>query len=157
MSMKVSALAYTYTVLIAMLVSACAAKLDRPERFAAVVLKYGSDAGSGNAAPPACALQIFKATCGLAGCHAKGSPQIDLASDGVAGRLIEQRSRSVTCMDRVYIATDGTASLLLNKLTDSPPCGAKMPLGGMISVSDKQCLTDWVTQLGRSESDAGGL
>jgi hypothetical protein len=166
MNVKVSTLVWTCLALAGL--GACVGKLDRPQRFAAAVTKYNSggsaDASIGErsptakgadaVAPPACALQLFKGTCGVAGCHAKGSAYLDLASSGVETRLIDKKSSDPVCGSHTYVATDGTSSLLLDKLTDSPPCGAKMPLGGMISKTDRQCLADWVSSLA-SESDAG--
>jgi len=151
---------------------ACAGKLQQPQRFAAAVKKYrggtppstpvtgGSEDDAGEE-PPACALDLFKSTCGQTSCHAKGSAQLDLVSAGVAARLIDQSSQSTTCDGHTYIATDGAASLLLDKLSDKPPCGAKMPLGGTISASNMQCLTTWVHSLGgetggTTDADAGG-
>jgi hypothetical protein len=148
---------------------ACAGKLEKPQRFAAAVQKYlgggSSDAASvapsgtdaGTVETPACVLGILRDTCGLAGCHAKGSPQVDLASDGVVDRLIDQESGSALCKGRTYVATDGTSSLLLDKLTASPPCGVKMPVGGSLSAANMRCLTDWVSSLNGGDLDAGGV
>jgi hypothetical protein len=162
---------------------ACAGKLDQPKRFAAIVQKFGGAAGkggtggvgggrqlpgisdddggpsavdAGSVVLPPCVLTIFGKTCGISGCHAKGSPQIDLASDGVTDRLINKKSTSMTCMGRVYVATDGKASLLLDKLGPTPPCGLRMPVGGMLSATDMKCFSDWVKSLGGSVPDAGG-
>jgi hypothetical protein len=164
--------------LVSMALCACAGKLDHPERFSAIVKKFGTGGGSGtgaggaagaagtkadagmdagpsSAAEPACVLQVFKKTCGLPGCHASGSPQVDLASTGVAGRLIDKTSTSAMCKGRVYIPSKGGSSLLLDKLGASPPCGVRMPLGGMLSTADTKCLSDWVTSLGGGATDAG--
>jgi hypothetical protein len=173
----VRALAFLQTSLLATALYACAGKLDKPERFASIVKKLTADAGkagaggkssgsgggaagmssdAGKAAPPACVLQVFKMTCGLAACHAKGTPQVDLASAGVADRLIDQKSASVACKDRVLVSSSGMSSLLVDKLTDPPPCGAKMPLTGTLSATDMKCLTSWVQSVGGSPQDAGG-
>jgi hypothetical protein len=143
--------------------AACAGKLEQPQRFVAAAQKYtgggagGSVAGTGASTlvPSECVLEIFKGSCGLEGCHAKGSPQIDLVSDGVAARLIDHESGSTVCKGRTYIATDGTSSLLLDKLSSSPPCGTRMPLGGTISAANALCLADWVAALGGIGLDAG--
>jgi hypothetical protein len=150
---------FAYAVFALSTLGACAGELDQPQRFAAAVQKYtggGGGGGSGaSAVPPACVLQVFKVSCGLAACHARGAAQIDLVSNGVTGRLLAQESRSAICKGRIYMATDGTSSLLLDKLTGSPPCGARMPLGGMISPTDAQCLAAWVSSFGGAELDAG--
>jgi hypothetical protein len=154
----------SYAALVASTLGACAGKLEQPQRFAAAAARFtgGGTGGStvvsdvGALVPPPCVLEIFKTTCGLTACHAKGSSQVDLVSDGVAGRLIDKKSGSALCKGRTYVATDETSSLLLDKLTDAPPCGARMPLGGMLSAASTQCLTDWVVALGGSGLDAGG-
>lgn len=166
--------AFFQTSLLAITLCACAGKLDKPERFASIVKKYTVDAGKqsgaggaagrpangsdgGRAAPPACVLQVFKTTCGLPACHAKATAQVDLASPAVADRLIDKKSVSATCMGRVFVSSSGMSSLLLDKLTDTPPCGVKMPLTGTISAADLQCLTSWVQSVGDSSQDAGGM
>ena len=164
--------------LLAGALGACAGKLDKPERFAAAVKKYerggGGASGSrsapdasttdaeivsakdaGPGAPPDCVLQIFKDTCGVAGCHAKGSAQLDLVSAGVTDRLVDQTSDTDMCKGHTYIATDGSASLLLNKLSSSPACGAEMPLGGKLGATNTQCLTDWINSITGAAADAG--
>ncbi len=159
--------------LAALLLCGCAGKLDQPKRFSAVLARLdggapaaaaggagapAGDAGPAIGEPPACATQIFQKTCGLAGCHAAGSPQVDLASAGVAARLVDRKSTSATCGGRTYIDTSGGASLLLGKLGSSPPCGVQMPFGGVLSATDTKCLSDWVQALGGSAaapSDGG--
>src|SRR5262245_2459298 len=119
----------------------------------------GGDATNGappDTAAPDCALAIFAKSCALVGCHAKGTKtQIDLGSDGVGDRLINQQSTSKTCGGRTFIATDGSASLLIDKLSaDPPPCGSKMPVGSKLSDADMQCLNDWVGSLS-AQGDSG--
>ena len=152
--------------------SACGGDLEHPERFdkllhetkdagsssrstdAAVANGDGGGAmtdagsGSGSSEPPACVVKIFKDTCGTVGCHAAKQPQVDLVSAGVTSRLVDKKSASATCKDRVFIATDGKPSLLLQKLTATPPCGAKMPLVGMLTMANQDCLDQWVMSLG---------
>lgn len=157
---------------------ACAGKLDQPKRFAAIVQKFGGAAGksgAGGRLPPIsdddggpgaadagtvvlapCVLTIFGKTCGMTGCHAKGSPQIDLVSDGVTDRLINKKATGMACVGRVYVATDGKSSLLLDKLGSAPPCGSRMPIGAMLSATDMKCFSDWVKSVGGSVPDAGG-
>jgi hypothetical protein len=159
--------------LVATALCGCAGKLDNPNRFAAAVGKYETGGAIQDAAmtstpvadsvhhtatpttPPDCVLAVFKNTCGQVGCHAKGSPQVDLVSADVGQRLIDQTSNSGTCKGHTYVSTDGSSSLLLDKLSNSPPCGARMPLGGMLSAANMQCLTTWVGSLSGGEQDAG--
>jgi hypothetical protein len=157
--------------------AACGGDLEHPERFDKL-LHEGNDAGSvlndaavaprgdggggmtdagsssgagsspGSAEPPACVTKIFKDTCGTVGCHAAKQMQVDLVSAGVTARLVDQKSASATCKDRVFIATDGKPSLLLQKLSATPPCGAKMPLVGTLTSANEDCLNQWVMSLG---------
>lgn len=149
-----------------MLLSACAGDLENPERFDAVLERFdgGSgrpgllrDAGSGSGArdagssadaPPACVTQLFNKTCGAVGCHEKGNMTLDLVSAGVTERLVDQKSESTMCEGKTYIDSSGGESLLFEKLGQSPPCGARMPLVGTLTAQQKTCLTDWISSLG---------
>ena len=103
------------------------------------------------AAPPMCVTQVFQMHCGMAGCHNNGSLVLDLVSPGVTARLTDKASKTATCKDRIFIDTNGGASLLIDKLDTAPPCGAKMPLiTGMFSAADRTCLEAWVQELGGS-------
>jgi hypothetical protein len=150
------------------LVSACAGDLKSPDRFSKLLgthdagLRETRDAAAsttqdaGAEAPPACVLTLFQNTCGLSGCHAKGTTaQVDLASAGVADRLLDQPAENAMCKGRTLVATDGSPSLLVEKLSGKPPCGAAMPLTGQLSAKDKQCVFDWVVSVGGSVPDAG--
>ena len=149
----------------------CAGKLDHPERFTSIVKKFASDAStattkSGSDAstpsnappPPSCVATLFKNTCGTSvACHAKGTATIDLVSTGVTGRLLDQKSKTDLCKGETYVASDGGESLLLDKLTASPPCGVKMPFDGTkLSAAELKCVGDWVNLLGGGGADAGG-
>lgn len=150
------------------LASACAGDLKSPNRF--TKLLRASDAGpqqqdgmtmssehdSGVPAAPACVTQAFRNSCGASDCHSKGTDQVDLVSDGVADRLVDQVAHNVICKGRTLVATDGSASLLVQKLTEKqPPCGVSMPVNGTITASDKKCILDWVESIGGSVPDAG--
>jgi hypothetical protein len=74
--------------------------------------------------------------------------RIDLVSPGVQSRLLDKRSASSICKDRLLIDGSGGASLLIDKLDAMPPCGSRMPLIGMLSAADRTCLEDWVNELG---------
>jgi hypothetical protein len=116
----------------------------------------GTNAALPDTTPPDCALEVFAKNCALAGCHTKGSKaQVDLGTDGVGDRLVDQQSTSKTCGGRTFIATDGGDSLLVDKLSaDPPPCGSKMPIGSKLSDADMKCLTDWVGSLS-AKADSG--
>jgi hypothetical protein len=104
----------------------------------------------------ACVANIFSQKCGGVDCHGAGSKQLDLVSPGVRARLLSQPSLGgLPCAGRVYIATDGSPSLLLEKLDRAPVCGMPMPPSSALSKPASRCLTDWVLSLGGSEFDAG--
>lgn len=84
-----------------------------------------------------------------AACHTASATQVDLESAGVERRLVGKASTSAMCRDLVYVSTDGSASLILDKLEDDPPCGTKMPIGPPLSATDTACLNDWVDSLAR--------
>lgn len=147
--------------------AACAGNLEQPERFHFLEGAGGfgnapdaatADAGATDTpdtgAPTVpgvstCVIDTFASACGTAACHGAGAPQVDLVSDGVAARLVDQSTAAGgLCAGRVYVASDGSESLLLDKLSDAPPCGSKMPLVGSITAVQSQCLSDWVGTLG---------
>jgi hypothetical protein len=146
----------------------CAGDLKDPERFDFLVNGgsggsaqdagvSGRSGGGGSAGastssrtPPACVQTLLKNKCALAGCHATNTPQMDFASPGVEDRLIGKSPSSGVCQDKILITTDGSPSLLTQKLMDAPPCGTKMPLGGMLPASDVSCVTDWVNAVGKN-------
>jgi hypothetical protein len=136
----------------------CAGELEEPERFA--FLFDDDDSGTGQpgpgpgpamdastpmpTAPPACVTALFQKSCGLTGCHSANAAQVDLVSPGVAARLIGKKSTSDDCMNRPFIATDGSASLLIEKLRSPAPCGSTMPIGAPLTTAETMCLTQWV-------------
>ena len=102
---------------------------------------------------------LLPTTCGVMYCHAASEPAagLDLASPAPAGRLVgvhgSTMCRGVTLVD----ATHPGQSLLLVKLAASPPCGARMPLGGdPLTVPQMDCVRRWVAdQIAASVVDAG--
>jgi hypothetical protein len=150
------------------LASACAGDLKSPNRFSNLVgssdagQKQQHDASIGSALDagvkpvPACVAQAFRNSCGSITCHSKGAQQVDLVSEGVAGRLLDKPARNIICKGHTLVATDGSASLLVQKLADKqPPCGVMMPISGTISAQDKKCVFDWVKSVGGNVPDAG--
>jgi hypothetical protein len=143
--------------------ASCAGDLEHPENFSFLRSDAGAsgDAGAMNAAPPpACVTELFDASCGSSACHGKGTTVLDLESPGVANRLVNHATNpDSVCKDRTLVATDGTQSLLLQKLTSAmPPCGSQMPFGGGMASDDEiACVRDWITSLngGTTQDDAG--
>lgn len=147
----------------------CAGDLRDPGRFAflydndgGVVADSGTkDAGgSGDkdasmtkppAAPPMCVTALFKMKCGSIGCHAQGGTQVDLVSANVATRLVGKPSSSqLLCKGKTLVSATGGDSLLIDKITDPPPCGSLMPVGTSLTTAERSCLTDWVSSLADS-------
>jgi hypothetical protein len=126
----------------------CAGDLKDPERFAFVLER---DAGPDACVPPPatdCLTALFKARCNTSACHGPGAPQVDLVSSGVEARLIGQPSSDTgMCSGRTLVATDGSASLLADKVSNPPPCGSQMPLGGMLTDDEATCLNAWVSSV----------
>jgi hypothetical protein len=134
----------------------CAGDLENPERFG-FLLDGGTktNAQGGIPAPPPCLTSLFEARCGMAGCHAaKSTTQIDLVSPKVEDRLVGKTPNGLACKDGVFVAADGTDSLLLQKVDGTPPCGSAMPLGGKLSADELKCVSDWVSDV--SEAKGGG-
>lgn len=146
--------------------SGCAGSLDNPEDFAflladaggAVTVDAATATDAGAEAVPACVRDAFE-SCGLAGCHGAGSLQVDLVSAGLAARLVDQPALATgVCADRTLVATDGSASLLLQKLSTSNDCGSPMPLGRDVATQWEEaaydCVEAWVISLGGSALEA---
>ena len=143
----------------------CAGDLRDPGRFAFLYDTDGGASGSGGSSgtldagsmtagstatpdpAPACVVAVFKAKCGSIGCHSSGGTQVDLVSANVERRLVDKPSSStLLCKGRTLVATDGD-SLLIDKITDPPPCGSPMPVTGSLTSDERSCLTDWVSSL----------
>jgi hypothetical protein len=84
--------------------------------------------------------------CQGGGCHAPGGQRPDLASPGVASRLLNVMS---SCNSRPYISA--TDSFLEEKLVEpKPDCGGlQMPffMVASLSAADKQCILDWIDEV----------
>ena len=113
----------------------------------------------GCADPEGVVTNLFATQCGSSSCHGAGAPTIDLVSEGVRDRLVDQES--LACAGQLLVSsTDPLSSYLLNKVTDEPVCGSPMPLSGaLISPAEYTCLEQWVANLigsgAMSPSDAG--
>jgi hypothetical protein len=115
----------------------------------------GANAGASGAMAipdpaPMCVTALFKKTCGQAGCHAAGSPQVDLVSANVERRLVGKGATGTACKGKTLVAADGGDSLLMDKLSSSPPCGSPMPIVGSVTDDERTCLMDWVSSVSDS-------
>lgn len=138
----VAAALITFTIM-AGLLSGCPGTLDDPARF------------KGCPDVPA----LFVAKCATSGCHSGASPAaaLDLKASGVESRLAGQPA---TFCAGGLLANPGdpSASVLYKKLTDAPPCGARMPSGASaLSDLETECILGWIGGLpaGPAPSDAG--
>ena len=114
-----------------------------------------SGGGAGTGGSQICdAPTVLVAKCAQAGCHTTTFPQagLDLQSAGVAARLLAapMPGMNVLCTDDLRTAyltpnSNPATGFLLQKLTDSPPCGLPMPELGTWTDSDKACLQQWAT------------
>ena len=119
------------------LVAGCAGELESPERF--------SDC------PPGFVEEMFATRCaGL--CHSSSTlaAGLDLVSPGVQGRLVGTTSISLFCEGRMLVAPDAVEPqehLLLDKLSESPGCGGRMPFGGeALTLTEQACVRAWVDE-----------
>lgn len=134
----------------------CAGDLRDPERFQPLLNRDGGTGGTpatgGSASPnkpdytpPECVEKVFEAKCAMTGCHVRNSIPLDLLSDGVADRLVDQNAYATgMCKGETLLSTSGKNSLMIQKLDDDPPCGSKMPLVGTLTDEESKCLTDWL-------------
>jgi hypothetical protein len=125
---------------------ACAGSLDRPERFQN--LGSGPDAGTGGGeSDGGCdpLVDIFPPSCSTSACHSAQSQQgnLDLESAGLPGRLVNKQAHGGPGL--VIDSSNPAQSVMLLKLTDTPPFGFQMPLGAAPLSSDEiTCLQAWV-------------
>lgn len=120
----------------AALLSGCPGTLDNPEAF-----------GLGGACPD---IPPFLASkCGTAGCHVGPTPaqKLDLSSPGVAARVAGQPA--TLCVGNLLAnPSDPMSSVLYRKLTDAPPCGGTMPIGGPpLTDAELDCIAEWIGTL----------
>jgi len=102
---------------------------------------------------------IFAKNCTQAGCHSATdrAAQLDLASTGLEARLVG--APSATCADQVLVDPGHPErSFLFDKIdAETPACGARMPIGKVLSAGELGCVEQWITGLPPSDvPDAGG-
>ena len=148
-------------LLAAVALSGCPGTLDNPEDF-----REGGSSGGGGSCPPGTNVEtdiLGKATgsgCATKICHDAQDPagNLDLASPGLASRLLDQTSTSTDCSGHVLVdSANPSQSLLLEKLATPAPCGDPMPLTGSLTAQEKACITEHVNGLTGSgqPQDAG--
>lgn len=101
--------------------------------------------------------------CATAGCHTTADriAGLDLESADLRARLIGVQASMGTCMSRSLVTVTGNTvtGVLLSKLSETPSCGLRMPLGRgsmPFSADEVSCLSSYLLELSRSGgSDAG--
>jgi hypothetical protein len=101
---------------------------------------------------------VFAASCALPGCHganSAGGAKLDLASAGVAGRLLGQgpstdASAGALCTDagKPYLVagSNPATGLLMDKMDAAKlMCGSPMSLLGQLTSAQLTCLSAWAT------------
>ncbi len=125
-----------------------------PETPSTGLTEPGGDDSSGDIPEqPDCDLEAVFAKpdngCTNAGCHGvQHVADLDLASVGLAERLVGRSSATAACGDRLIIdPNDIDASLLLTQITPqgvAEGCGVIMPLGSQgVSDEDYACIAEW--------------
>jgi hypothetical protein len=137
----------------ALLLAGCPGAIDDPAPFIAARM----DAAAPVRCPDGVSVTaLLAARCGTAGCHDATTQiiNLDLASAGVASRMIGQRSAS--CGGRALMdPNDPERSALLVKVRPRPACGDRMPLGApALSDAEIACVRAWIIRRGE-ETDAG--
>lgn len=90
---------------------------------------------------------VFARSCASAGCHdTAAAAGLDLVGAGWSDRLIGVPSSLCDGFARV-VAGEPDASLLIDKLGAAPTCGETMPIGGMLSDVEIECIRTWVAGL----------
>lgn len=101
--------------------------------------------------------RILATTCAGAGCHGASMPAVglDLVSPDLEARLVGVAS--ATCPGHtLVVGGDPDASLLIDKISsDTPACGARMPVGRTFDDATIACLRGWVSSLSATSTDAG--
>jgi hypothetical protein len=139
------------------LIAGCPGSLRDPGRFAdAGTTGGGADAGSNCPEAPK---EILAMKCGGVGCHGATAPAqgLDLVSDGVAARVVGVKATE--CMGTLADPASPATSVLYTKLTAAPPCGGRMPVGGMLPDDEIACVKEWIaaqTPSGATSTGAGG-
>lgn len=148
----------------------CAGTLADPEDFQSLAgdggLEAGPQVGPGTASEagaeggtgcPDVPTTIFQQTCGASGCHGPPSPQegLDLASPGVASRLINVPSAEMPALDLINSMAP-EKSAVLTKLSAPPPFGSQMPFGEPpLSAQQIGCVSAWIDSVIADAGPAG--
>ena len=140
--MRALVVATVVVVALVVVVAGCPGSLQDPARFTAACADVPT--------------QTFVSRCATAACHsaATRAGALDLESPGVAARLV---GVSATGGDGLLIDPDNTdASIIVRKLTPSPPFGAQDPPGAPLDAATIDCIRDWVRRVAKTCVPDGG-
>jgi len=98
--------------------------------------------------------QVLVARCGFGTCHddvAPSGPGLDLISPNLETRLVGVNARGVGCNNLVLVTPqDPDNSYLFQKVQpapSTPDCGSRMPIGGMLSTEELDCMAAYINSL----------
>jgi hypothetical protein len=113
--------------------------------------------------PTACAAEttVFAKKCGGSGCHDSTSPSgdLDLVTPGLAARAAGVPA--LGCGGKIELVPGNpSSSYIFEKISGTPTCGDRMPIGSPLSSSDIECVRAWIASLppldgGTSAGDGG--
>ncbi len=134
--------------------AACAGEIDP----SLIPGSLGQGGSGGGATPCDAPKMVFAASCAIPGCHAAssaGGAGLDLASAGVAGRLLGQgpstnAAAGALCTDagKPYLvaSSNPATGLLMDKIDAAKvTCGSSMALIGQLTSTQVTCLSAWAT------------
>lgn len=139
--------------------ASCAGTLEDPDRFretGSLGTQPRADGDGGGAAGPSCPdvpqTVLSSASCAASGCHAPplAAASLDLASPGVAGRLVGVAAKS----GGLLIDPAGVEQSVLYKrlLPDGSP---RMPIGQPLDDATIACVRTWISSLGTTPGSPG--
>lgn len=133
----------------ATVVAGCAGDLDDESKF--------TDGGTSGFTCTDAVKDVFAKSC-VTGCHsssaAASSGNLDLETTGIAARLVGKKAAGGPGM--LIDSSNVESSVMLTKLKNPPPFGARMPFGSAaLTDAQTKCVHDWVVAQAGSGSDAG--
>ena len=153
--MKMHAAAWLPFVLAGL--AACAGEID-PSLIPGPGNPQGQGGSGGGATPCDAPKMVFAASCAIPGCHgasSAGGAGLDLASGGVASRLLGQGPSTkveagALCTDagKPYLVagSNPATGLLMDKMDPAKvTCGSAMSLIGGLTATQLTCLSAWAT------------
>ena len=105
-----------------------------------------------------CLVPLANKSCNLAGCHGASMPAAGLRlTEDVVTRpaaLVDRLNAGdpngcVASMWKLIDRAEPEKSLLYRKVTGSPPCGVKMPVGPALSTAETACILSWIKSAAR--------